>query len=31
VYKAIATIRGEDEEDVRQQLIKNTQKLYNLA
>jgi TatD DNase family protein len=31
VYKAIAAIRGEDEEDVRQQLIKNTQKLYNLA
>jgi TatD DNase family protein len=31
VYKTIAAIRGEDEEDVRQQLIKNTQKLYNLA
>lgn len=30
VYKKIASIRGEDEEVVREQLIKNVQKLYKI-
>jgi len=30
VYKKIAAIKGEDEEKVRQQLIENAQRLYNL-
>lgn len=30
IYKKIAEIRGEDEERVREQLLKNAQKLYSL-
>ena len=31
VYKKLAELRGEDEEIVREQLVKNAKKLYNLS